>query len=664
MFLWNTQQAEIDEAPVASPAKRSVRRTAILQFAAVMALVALTLLPMLASGFYGDDEANSLATAKLLSMTGNTVLGIIASGTLLWMKAVGRFFPLGGYGAVLFWAVDGHALPYKVILMALVLLDAALLYVLVRRLSRSHGLATIAVLVFSVTLQFRYYHEPILSYAGLLPLITALVLAALVGFVDYLDCGRLRSLVLSFLAFASTLLIYEVALPMCVLFVALAAVYPHRRSFLETARASWMYLAVAGIAVGNVFLLRSIFHFQPSTSGQPGFYEPSLSPGPIVITVVKQVVAAVPLSFYASRLIAGLLGLTSRTLYDSPLAYLREHPFTTVLCAAAFFIVAALVLRTFFSGEKHTLPGAEPALVILGLGFLVLPNTLIALSVKHQLGVAWGQGYLPVFMSGIGVALLSTVGLDRLRRLRPVGRHRVGICVALAILIAVVGTVNFNNNRVTVEALNRGRYYPAQVVSRAAQAGLLDAVPDGAVLISNADTAWQVEAFYRLHANKKLGLVAVPAPAVLAGPAFGAVTPSSAESTSYVVKPAGPPVFYLHVENGARGSGYALLSRVESATVSAGKVTWSGTPLAIYRAWSKPPAYDWQQVRGWPERPSSYESPDTAAPVAAHAQALKSGAGWALEAVPSGWTVEEMTFSPTPARSWLDFAPPKWSRTR
>jgi hypothetical protein len=122
----------VEDAPGRSP---SDVRKALADFVAVMLLVTLSLLPMLASGFYGDDEANSLVTAKLLAMKGQTLPGLILSDTLAWVTRVGRFFPLAGYGRVLLWVVDGNPLTYKLILMAVVLLDAALLYALVRRMS-------------------------------------------------------------------------------------------------------------------------------------------------------------------------------------------------------------------------------------------------------------------------------------------------------------------------------------------------------------------------------------------------------------------------------------------------------------------------------------------------------------------------------------------------
>ena len=176
---------------------RSDKREDLADFVAVLGLVTPSLLPMLASGFYGDEEANSLVTARFLAMKWQTLPGLILSDMVDWMIRVGRFSPLGGVGRVLFWAVDGNSMTYKIVLMRIVLLDSALPYALARRTAVSQGFAAVAVLVFSVTLQFRFYYEPILSNTALLPVVTALVFAALLWFVGYLESGRRPLLFLS-----------------------------------------------------------------------------------------------------------------------------------------------------------------------------------------------------------------------------------------------------------------------------------------------------------------------------------------------------------------------------------------------------------------------------------------------------------------------------------
>jgi hypothetical protein len=334
-----------------------------------------------------------------------------------------------------------------------------------------------------------------------------------------------------------------------------------------------------------------------------------------------------------------------------------------MLSAVLFFAVAMLVLRPLLSADEHTPPPAAKALVLVGSGFLVLPNTLIALAPKHQAGIAWGEGYLPVYMSAVGVSLLVAVAIQASGRSNWVRGRAAPITLAMALAIGFAGGVNFDNNRVTVEALNRMRSYPAQVTAQALSAGLLASVPDGAWVLSNMATAWQTTDFYRLHGGKSFaGAVPLVDERSLAGLPLRPVPQSSAESTGYVVGPSGPPIYYLYVENSTRDAGYVLLSRVESATVTRDGVSVSGVPLRVYRTWREPPAYDWQEVRGWPIRPASYRSPETAGQATITGAVLASGVGWALQSVPAGWIVVETGFDTRRGRSWLDSAGPKWLR--
>ena len=644
-------------------ADKSALTRSRLEFAAVMLLVAITLLPMLASGFYGDDGAGSLVTARLLAMKGETLLGHMTTSVLGWITSIGRFFPLGAYGAVLFWLVNGNPLVYKAILLSLVMLNAGLLYAFVRRLTGSTGLSAVAVLAFSLALQFRFYHEPILSYTALLPIITALVLMSLIWFVAYLDSGRRRLLVVSVVAFSATLLIYEVALPMCVLFFALALLYPSRRSPMDALRASWAFFAAATAAVGIVLALRLVLQFQPKTAEQVSGYAINLSPVPVVLTVLKQMVAAVPLSQYGSRMAASALGLTFRQLYASPWVYLSAHPLATAAGAIVFFAVGLFVLLPLLASRDRISAPSTRALLVVGLGFLVLPNLLISLAAKHQLGVGWGQGYLPAYMSAVGVALLVASCMEWVRGFNTTSRHSAAIAVFLALIIGFVGALNLDNNRITVEGQNRAQSYPARVVAKAASVGLLDPVPDGSWLLSNAETAWQVTDFYRLHADKVLsGAVPVTTQGSLAGLPLIAREKTSAEATSYVVNPQGPQIYYLFVESSTRDSGYALLSRVETVTASEAGVSFTWTPLRVYRTWPAPSRFDWLEVQGWPSRPISYRTVSSVDSALAGATTIASGHDWALQEVPAGWTVSMTGFVPQPGRSWLDYPAPQWTR--
>src|SRR5206468_3082338 len=50
-------------------------------------------------------------------------------------------------------------------------------------------------------------------------------------------------------------------------------------------------------------------------------------------------------------------------------------------------------------------------LVLLGCAVLILPALLISLSAEHLRGARWGTGYLPVYISYFGAALLILAAL-------------------------------------------------------------------------------------------------------------------------------------------------------------------------------------------------------------------------------------------------------------
>jgi hypothetical protein len=543
---------------------------------AALGFAAIVLSPMLSSGLLGDDIVNSATTAPgTLRATGAGLLDVIVSGTMPWIQA-GRFFPGTAYGGVLFYLVDGNALTLKLFVFAVILIDLALLGVLIVLLTRSSATAALSIAVVPLALQIRaaVYHDPVVAFAGLLPVVTGYLLASLCLFVVSLRSRRRRYLLPSIGLYGLALITYEVTIALVIVYPALAWFFPTRRSVRRAIAVSSPFAALALAAVVTAVALRlanpggfalsssaSDYARSLSAGADPaqGAYAPNFDPIAIARTLVLQCIGAIPFSFAllaapmaSAHVPTGLEALTSR-----PLA-------TIALAGAAAVLVAAVVRR--IRCESKTPPRPEHVLLLLGLGvfLLVLPNVLIALSPRYQREVHRGIAYLPVFISCLGVGVLGGTLvhwiLSALSR-RPRGRHAVAVgAAAIVITLTCLGAVNAEINRRSIETANEAVWYPREIAASAMRNGLMDQVPSGATVVTpdRAD-------FIAENTGTAVRTTWSSDPMTWLPPGTSSVTGTDG-SVTYMPSETSP-VYYLSSTGAWQGNGAAIVGRIRSLAV-------------------------------------------------------------------------------------------------
>jgi hypothetical protein len=239
--------------------------------------------------------------------------------------------------------------------------------------------------------------------------------------------------------------------------------------------------------------------------------------------------------------------------------------------------------------------GFRPGLLgLLGCGLLILPNALISLSPRYQAETSWGIGYLPVYLSYFGVALLLFSLIYGLFRLAASAERSVAVALstvttfALAVGIAYVSVVNHANNGIAVETGNVAYWYPRVTVAAAAERGLFTGVPaDSTVVIDGSEPAWDIQgqpAFFTGYAGARVAATVTVAKAV---ETMRATTPSSTSADGaamYFVSPQSN-VYYLTYRSAWRGNGYAMLGRVRELKVAAnGALSMQLEPVRLYMA--------------------------------------------------------------------------------
>jgi hypothetical protein len=544
----------------------------------VLVLAFSLLAPMLNSGFMGDDIINSLNVPAVYDDSAAAMVRATADSIASWVRQQGRFFPLAGLASPLFYYVNGNLAIYKTLMLMLVMADVALFGWLVRRLSGSGGMAALAVLLLPCLIQYRLFHDPVLAFSGLLPGVLLVTLGSLLLLTAYIRTGQRRYLVLSLLAYGASVLTYEVTVPFFVLHLAIARYYPNKHGANTTFRIAWPFAALAATAISGVVAMRLAVGVPLSgTTGPTSVpnYIPQLDIAAYLTTVAKQVVAAMPLSYHAYTVLASGAADPPPRLFGAISTYVSVYPVTTLAAMAALavltFISTRRLVREIESGETRI---RTDVIAWLGILLLVVPALLIALSPRYQSEVYWGVGYLPVFISYFGVALLAIAGAAATLAALQKPAWRNGAIALLVITIALVGAMTYQDNRIVIERQNRDWLYPRQTEEEALQRGVLRDARDGdALLIDAGEWTYETREFFLVHGGLRLGrLEKLSSVTSATAPAGGALAdlPGGGQELRY---PAGARVFHILCAAPAASGGYVVAGRVSAVRLQEGRVT-------------------------------------------------------------------------------------------
>jgi hypothetical protein len=437
---------------------------------AVMMFACWFLTPLLRSGFYGDDMANS-CTAGLIRLGNGLLKTCIGNHNKEWMDN-GRCFPAAVAITYAVHAILFTALPYKGFVLCLVLSNLLEFYYLLRCWKVPPAIAQLGTLSLVLLLQMRQFPDPLLSFTGILPIVAGQLLLSMICLQKYLDSRRLGWLIGSALIYASSLVTYEISYLFLPIYLAMA--YAHCgqwKAALAVTRPHWVTVVLL-----TAFVLGLRFHVAMQADHP---YRVNLAANSIVNVLYRQSSAGLPLSY----------ALMSPYRHDclSPWRLIgRWNNWAMLLAAGVLTLVLGRALGKDMAGQ----PPPLRLLWAAGLMAWILPGFPIAFSAKYQNWVHFaGIGYLPVYVQYLGVALLVVAGLLWLAAKYP--RCRRQLALALVAANASVAMIQFDTNRNVVDMLEASVDSGGRMNMEAAlSAGVADLVPEGATIITTQWHPW------------------------------------------------------------------------------------------------------------------------------------------------------------------------------
>ncbi len=515
--------------------------------ASLVALASILMAPMLRTGYLSDDTVSS-TTPGMLVVTGWTLWTRIFD-TIQYSMREGRFYPLHWVAFSGVFAVIQDVFSYKLYLLSLVVLDVLLFYVLARRLFADAGLGLLAACVALMLMQFRAYHDPILSFFGLMQIVAALTFLALLMLLRWLDGGGRGWLFGAAALYLASMLLYETTYPFVLLFMAVIGL--RLRGWKARLGAAAPFLLAVGFCAGASVLLRWSSRGAAET---PHHYAMNLAPVAVLSAVLRQTSGELPLSYFLADP-AGLFGRL-KGLAAAPQMIARPGAFA-VLALSAILGFIGLARGTKSGKGAVGLRGNARSPWVVGISLTILPAIMISLSSRYQGEIALGKSYIPVFVQYFGVAILLTALARTLARGFPTRGAALWLRLALAAFLGCATAVTYRSNVAFVESLlappgspdfNVEAYYMGAWhqdrlnLEAAMHAGLLDPVPPHARLLPDHGLGMPFDGvfFYAMHTGKVLEpiapeRVAISPPAPTSAPVFRVREVALSESAGYAI---------------------------------------------------------------------------------------------------------------------------------
>ncbi len=526
---------------------------------AALFLSIVVMSPMLHSGYIYDDNINSMING-ILSYQRITVFqyfyDIIYNN---WFLTLGRFFPLSVYAYLLDFFVTNVFL-YKLIILISVIFTLLLFGYFVYLLTKSKALFVLSLLVIPLFFQFRLYHDPILGYHALLQVLFTLLLLSLIFLMHYLETGRTRYLGLSAVFYLLCLLTYDISYPFFILHLVLILLYKKKVSLTEIIRKGSPFILLSGVLVSYVIVMRLLNGSALIGSSTGNAYVPNFDLLSIVGTLINQSVSAIPLSYYFLN--------PQNVFADSVGIFWTGFSLDYIFIGVMYFTLFYLLSRELYREIKNGGIINPLNISLVGISLWIVPGIIISFSPKYQRDILPGLGYIPVYISYFGAALVALALLFYLyHRYADNRRVLTLLFIIFSLASSMIGIINYSTNNTVVEISDVTFYYPRELITSGISNGLFSEIPKGSRLLIDSYYFCDIPPFYNMLTNQTLNISSSKNVLWYGGTPFlenlsqDAVVTSSGTRVLYNFTDS-DSVYYLHYSSQSKDQGYAMVGRV------------------------------------------------------------------------------------------------------
>jgi len=423
----------------------------------------VVLAPILKTGYFSDDLMNAMENARAHYMGWNAFQYYLQQiHSLIWD---GHRLMLFSGPLVIPYLVPNLIL-YKSMVVAGVTGNVILFAYYLNSVLKSRYFGFFVAGIIPLLLQFRLYHDPVLSFHLFLQGMAFWMLLTLFFLNRYVVTRRRHNLIISLIAFNLFLYSYEVSYLFPVVVAGAAWLTNRTLTVRQLCLLIMPYVFSALVAVGLALLVRD--KIGATYEGAQFQFAPFL----ICKTFTYQVFSAFPLSYHLGR---------HGVLFGHTVSACAGMIIPTDLLA-----LGALVFL-YLAGAGITRLRVKRFMVLGGL-LLVFPAVMIAISKKYQYEIPYqglGVGYLVVYLQYFGTALLLGAVVVLINRIR---KRYLRFFLHGALLAGLTSAllVTLQDNRLVIAKANAALTSRWVYLANALQKGVLaPAPPDASVLMKD-----------------------------------------------------------------------------------------------------------------------------------------------------------------------------------
>jgi len=396
------------------------------------------LIPILFTGFNGDDAYNYQVAGKLIDQDLsffefllNELNGWIQSGRILF-----------GYSLIYsLYIFSNSFIFFKTLTFLVVLLSYYSFFIFLNTIDNNKINNTFILILVSLCLQLRYWHDPILIFPShIIPLLFLFLMCSLILFNKYLKTQKKFFIVLSSFFYLICLVFYELSLT----FILLYAVYLNRKKKLIFLRDITNHLIIFILFLSILFYIKYIANISVSI----GYESIDFSNLSVVLKAfIIQLIGMFPLSYSFFTTHIRLLDIN---LLDC---------FFTLL----FFIFLFTLIFNFYLNKKYI--KSTPRYLFISFFLIVFPALVSAISVHNieivnsGLGFAYSPVIFQYFGFGIIIFLVFNYIISKLNN----KIFKLIIIFLITFLCSFIFLFNISNSKTVINQANQNHYYPQKL---------------------------------------------------------------------------------------------------------------------------------------------------------------------------------------------------------
>mgnify|MGYP001471362460 CR=1 FL=1 len=434
------------------------------------------LFPLLQSGYISDDAYNSLIKGSILEKN-KDFFNYVIELNWGWLSNSGRLYPVEHFSQTLIFYFIQNVKIFKILKLLSILFSIYYFRLNVSLISNSKNIANFSILILLIFFQFRQWHDPVLGFAILIPLICLFFFSSLYYFQLFLKSQNKKNLVVSVLLYCFLILTYEISYLLIFVYIFIAFIHSRKiPDLFSKLKFHYLFLFIA-------IIVTIYFRFNVGDKSYPSL-DQSFSIFPFFQSLGIQIYSGVSFSYFI-RLKSSLidnLEIIDLLLISYPL------------------LIYKILIEI---DNKNFKVNLFFNFLIIGLIIVISQSFMVAISGHKNdlINMGLGFGYLPVMLQYFGFTLIYiSLFLLIIKKIEKLFFKKL-ILITFGILITINGLINISNNRYVVNETNKFYKYPRELLKKS----LINEeskIKEADIIIRSWRYPHDINWFYSNHTNK------------------------------------------------------------------------------------------------------------------------------------------------------------------